>query len=328
MADAGITVSTVAVGQEAVRPLLEDVARIGKGHHYHCDNAEAVPEIFALETATAGKMGIIEKPFRPHVTAPLPALAEIDFQAAPSLLGYVETRPKPGSQTVMTSERGDPLLIWWRYGRGVTVAFTSDVESRWAAAWLRWPGFSRFWAQLARHAIRKREADGFVLRVEQQNRRATVTLDAVDQLGRYVNNAEVTLTVIDPQRVSRRLAVDQVAPGRYAIDLATPLAGVYYLELAVDHGGRTVYGERRGLAVGFSDELRTRPADHDLLRAIAEATGGVYDPSPAALAAPANRTVPETTFLWPYFLAATLVLFVIDVGVRRLPMMRARPIST
>lgn len=324
MAEAGITVSTVAVGKEAVRPLLEDIARIGKGHHYHCDNAEAVPEIFALETATAGKMGIIEKPFRAQVTARLPALAKVDLQGAPSLLGYVETRPKTASQTVMTSERGDPLLIWWRYGRGVSVAFTSDVESRWAAAWLRWPGFSGFWAQLARHAIRKREADGFVLQVEQQNRGARVTLDAVDAKDRYVNDAEVALTVIDPEGVSRRLAVDQVSPGRYAIDLATPAKGVYYLELAVDDRGKRVFGERRGLAVGFPDELRTRPADHDLLRAIAEATGGVYDPRPAALAAPTDRTVPVTVLLWPYFLAAAMLIFVIDVIVRRLPRMNGR----
>jgi uncharacterized protein (DUF58 family) len=119
MGEEGITVSTVAVGQEAVRPLLEDIARLGKGHHYHCESAEAVPEIFALETATAGKMGIIEKPFRPKVTGRIPALEEIGLEKAPSLLGYVETRPKPKSETVMTSEGGDPVLIWWRYGLGV-----------------------------------------------------------------------------------------------------------------------------------------------------------------------------------------------------------------
>jgi len=96
------------------------------------------------------------------------------------------------------------------------------------------------------------------------------------------------------------------------------------LELTVDHRGKKVFGERRGLAVGFPDELRTRPAEHDLLRAIAEATGGVYDPSPAALAGPASRTVSETIFLWSYFLIAALVIFVIDVVVRRLPRMNGR----
>lgn len=323
MAESGITLSTVAVGPEAVRELLDDIARLGKGHHYYCDNAEAVPKIFALETASASKMGIIEKPFRPQVQTSLEALGELDLSTAPSLLGYVETRPKPGSQNVMTSPRGHPLLIWWRYGRGVTVAFTSDVQSRWAAAWLRWPRFGRFWAQLARHAIRKEQAEDFVLRVGHRNRRAKVTLDAVDPLDRYLNAAEAALTVVDPERTSRQLAVEQVAPGRYAIDFPTTTAGTYYLELRLSHRGRLVYAGRRGLVVGYHDEYRTRPTDHDLLRAIAEATGGTYDPKPAALLEPSEDTVPRTTPLWPCLLTSAAVIFVIDLAVRR--MRRVRP---
>jgi len=323
MAESGITLSTVAVGPEAVRELLEDIAQIGKGHHYYCDNAEAVPKIFALETASASKMGIIEKPFRPQIEASLEALGQLDLNTAPSLLGYVETRPKPGSQTVMTSPRGHPLLIWWRYGRGVTVAFTSDVQSRWAAAWLRWPQFSRFWAQLVRHAIRKEQVEDFALWVDQRNRRATVTLDALDPEGRYLNAAEATLTLIDPERTRRQLAVDQVAPGRYAIDFPTPTVGTYYLELRLLHRGRLVYAGRRGLVVGYPDEYRTRPTDHDLLRAIAESTGGTYDPKPAPFSDLSEETVPRTTPLWPYLLTSAAVIFVVDLAIRRMP--RVRP---
>jgi len=322
MAESGITVSTVAVGREAVRPLLEDIARIGKGHSYYCDDAEAVPRIFALETASASKMGIVEQPFRPQMETSLEALSGVDLSGAPSLLGYVQTCPKPTSQLVMTSAQGEPLLIWWRYGLGVTVAFTSDIQSRWAAAWLRWPGFSRFWAQLVRHAIRKDQAKDFVLRVAHKNRRATVTLEAVDSEGRYLNGAEALLTVIDPERTSRQLTVGQVAPGCYAVEFATPKAGTYYLELSLKHRGRLAYVQRRGLAVGYSDEYRTRPSDHGLLRAIAEATKGAYNLEPAAVVAPSQKTVPRTTLLWPYFLSLAAMIFVVDVATRRIPRRR------
>jgi len=331
MAESGITVSTVAVGQETVRPLLEDMARIGQGHSYYCDTAEAVPEIFALETKSASKMGIHERPFRARVEGSLEALGGLDLGAAPSLLGYVETKPKPASQTVMTSERGHPLLIWWRYGRGTTVAFTSDVRSRWAELWLRWPGFNRFWAQLVRHAIRKDQAEDFVLRVDHGDGPGRVTLEAVDTEGRYVNQAEVTATLIDPDaltgpgRTGRPLAVEQVAPGRYAADFPKPRPGTYFLELSVEHRGRLVYARRRGLVVGYPDEYRTRPADHELLQAIADATGGSYDTSPAEVVAPSPTTVPRTTLLWPCFLASAAVIFVIDVAARRLPRRRSTP---
>jgi len=324
MAESGITVSTVAVGQETVWPLLEDMARIGRGHSYYCDTAEAVPEIFALETASASKMGIHERPFRARVQGSLEALGGLDLGAAPSLLGYVETKPKPASQTVMTSERGHPLLIWWRYGRGTTVAFTSDVRGRWAEPWLRWPGFNRFWAQLVRHSIRKDQAADFALRVDHANGRGRVTLEAVDTEGRYVNHAQVTLTLIGPDaltgadRTGRPLAVEQVAPGRYAAEFPTPKPGTYFLELGVEHRERLVYTRRRGLVVGYPDEYRTRPADRGLLRAIAEATGGTYDTSPDEVVAPSPTTVPRTTLLWPCFLASAAVIFVIDVATRRL----------
>lgn len=325
MAESGITVSTVAVGHQTVRPLLDDMARIGQGHSYYCDTAEAVPDIFALETASASKMGIHERPFRARVEGSLEALGGLDLGAAPSLLGYVETRPKPGSRTVMTTERGHPLLSWWRYGRGTTVAFTSDVRGRWAEPWLRWPGFGRFWAQLVRHAIRKDPAEGFALHVDHAHGRGRVTLDAVDAEGRFVNQARVTLTLLDPDalagadRTGRPVTVGQVAPGRYAAEFPTPRPGAYFLQMDAEREGRLVYSRRRGLVVGYPDEYRTRPADQGLLRAIAQATGGTYDASPAEVAAPSPTTVPRTTLLWPCFLASAAVILVIDVAVRRVP---------
>ena len=154
IAEAGITVSTVAVGREALAGLLGEMARIGRGHYYLCDDPAAVPEAFAMETAAASRVGIVERPFFAQLVDPAPALAEIDFQKAPSLLGYVQTKAKPTARPVLATERGDPLLIWWRYGLGLAVAFTSDAQPRWAAPWLRWPDFDRFWSLLADRAMR------------------------------------------------------------------------------------------------------------------------------------------------------------------------------
>lgn len=324
----GITVSTVAVGRETVRPLLEDIARIGKGHSYFCDDAAAIPQIFTLETASAGKLGIIERPFHLRAKSTLPALAEIDFAAAPSLLGYVQTRAKPAGQLIMASESGDPVLIWWRYGLGMTVAFTSDVQSRWAAAWLGWPGFAPFWAQLARHAIRK-DDESFLLEVDHQHATGMLSLEAVDSQGRFLNGGEARLEINRPSGSdtgweSRQLDLRQVAPGRYATSFSAPTpvpprTGTYYLELSFKHDGQPAYVGRRGLVVGYADEFRTRPTDHDLLRSMAETTGGTYNPDPATVFASLGQTVNRTVFLWPYLLMTAMVIFLIDVTVRRFP---------
>ena len=154
----GITLSTVAIGEEAAGPLLQDLAAAAKGHYYFCDDVARVPQIFALETSIAGKLGITEEPFFPQVVHADAVLAGLDLEHAPTLLGYVETEPKPAGQVLLASKSGDPLLVFGRYGRGTTVAFTSDIQSRWAAAWLRWPGFGRFWGRLVRAAMRRAAA--------------------------------------------------------------------------------------------------------------------------------------------------------------------------
>ena len=67
IAAAGITLSTVAIGEEAAGPLLQDIAATAKGHCYYCDDVARVPQIFDLETSMAGKVGITEEPFFPKV---------------------------------------------------------------------------------------------------------------------------------------------------------------------------------------------------------------------------------------------------------------------
>jgi hypothetical protein len=234
------------------------------------------------------------------------------------LLGYVMTRPKPTCEVVLATEKGDPLLVWWRYGLGMTVAFTSDAKSRWAAEWLTWPGYSKFWSQVVRHSMRKSDAKGVSVEVAQRGGQATLTLDAVDPAGRFLNAAETQMTLIDPQLATRKLPLVQTAPGRYAVPFDTPLTGSYHLELTQKVGEQVVYQQSRGISVGYSDELRLRPANESLLRSIAEASGGTHNVAASEVFAPSDRTALRPTPLWPWLLSAAVLLLVVDVGLRRI----------
>ena len=326
MASARITCSTVGVGDGAANDLLETIDRIGQGRHFAATDPASLPQIFAKETLTVSKAAINEQPFIPQVIRPTQALAGINFESAPFLLGYVMTRPKPTCELILASEQGDPVLAWWRYGLGTTVAFTSDAKSRWAAEWLTWPDFSKFWAQTIRHAMRKNDAKGITVEVAQRARRATVTLDAVDPSGRFLNGAESELTVIDPRLGERKLPLIQTAPGRYVAEFDTPNSGAYHLNLSqrTANGGPVIHQQTRGLTVGYSDELRLRPTNTELLQQIATATGGRFDPQPreALLDAPAAAASPrlaqQARPLWPELVMLALVLFVFDVALRRI----------
>ncbi len=318
MTQARMTVSTVGIGEGSDQQLLEEIARIGNGRSYFTNDPSSVPQIFAKETVSASKSAINEQPFTPQVVRTTKALAGLDVEAAPLLLGYVVTRLKPTSEPILASESGDPLLTWWRYGLGMSVAFTSDAKSRWAAEWIAWPNYGKFWAQVVRHAMRKSESKGVVVGVDQKDRAASVTLDAIDPSGRFLNDAETRMTVIDEQNGRRTLEMDQTAPGRYQASFPTPLTGAYHTEFSQKVGGQVVYQQSRGLAVGYPEELRLRPTNTDLLRSVARVSGGTYDPPAESVFAPTEKSAIRTTPLWPYLLAAAALVFVLDVALRRI----------
>ena len=87
MAQAKMTCSTVAVGDDCDQKLLQQIAHIGNGRFYYTEDPRHIPQIFAKETVTASKSAINEQPFVPQVLRPTPVLAEIRFDEAPFLLG-------------------------------------------------------------------------------------------------------------------------------------------------------------------------------------------------------------------------------------------------
>ncbi len=295
IAASGITVSTVGVGPEVAVPLLEDIARIGRGHFYYCADPAAMPKIFALDTASAGKVGISQQPFVPRLVHHERFLEGVDFRQMPLLWGHVQTRPKPSGRVILASGEGDPVLIWWRFGSGVSAVFTSDVQNRWAADWLKWSDFGPFWAQLARHAMRKDPARNFTLDARIRQNRVTVSLEAVDPEGQFLNNAKASLTVVEPERNSRKLPLGQVAPGRYATEFTAPRDGTYHLELALISERRTVFKRSAGLIVDHIEEHK-----------------------PAAVFTPTEQTLVRTIVFWPRLLTMALLIFVLDIAVRRL----------
>jgi len=200
----------------------------------------------------------------------------------------------------------------------MTVAFTSDAKSRWAAEWLSWPGYSKFWAQVARHAMRKSDAKGVFVQVDRKNGTATVTLDAVRNDGKYLNEATADLTVIEPGGGERKVTMTQTAPGRYAGEFPAEGAGTYHVQLTQQSKGQQAVQQSRGLVVNYDDELRIKPTDAALLEAVAKSSGGAYKPDPAAVFAPDDRTASRPVPLWPYLVIAAAVLFLADVALRRI----------
>lgn len=67
----------------------------------------------------------------------------------PALLGYNRVYPRPEAEVLVTAG-DDPLVVVGRFGRGRSMAFTSDCGPHWAPPrFCDWPGYARFWANAA-----------------------------------------------------------------------------------------------------------------------------------------------------------------------------------
>lgn len=314
MIKVGINVSSISVGQRSNRELMADIAMWGKGRAYYIDSYERVPQIFIKETELALGKTLQEQPFLPIVKKSVEAFKGIDFNKAPRLLGYVVTKAKTASEVLLTeSWAGDPLLARWQYGLGKAAVFTSDVKTRWAAEWIGWSGYPKFWAQVVRETMRRRNDEYFEFDVARKGDAAVVSINAMEKDGRFRNALEPQVRVIGPDQKLSVIDVPQVGPGAYETRVRLPQNGPYTFRPA----GEGAAGPARNLEYSYPAEYHFYPPDTQKLRSISAATGGTFQPQGPEIFDPNGETTEYPVSLWPWLSALGLVLYILDIFLRR-----------
>ncbi len=318
MASEGITISTVAVGSDSAVGLLQSIAKIGKGNYYFTDRPRNIPRIFTRETMLASRSFVIEKPFHPRADPGSELLRGIDLASMPALLGYVVTTKKEFARNSMTTPKGDPVLANWRYGLGRSVAFTSDAKPRWAAHWISWPGYRKFWEQVIRWTVRSVAKSPYQTWVELEGSEGTVILEAIDRDGAFVNFLEAEARVVAPGLDAERLPLQQVAPGRYEARFPVRQVGQYVVNVSYqDEQGRSA-SQVSGLEVAYPPEYAELTPNEPLLARVSEVTGGLMGPTVEQTFVKRRSGARRARDIWPLLAALALLLFPLDVALRRL----------
>jgi hypothetical protein len=223
---------------------------------------------------------------------------------APPLHGFQELKARPAAQVVLVDDReGNPILTRWPYGLGEVAVWASDAGPRWAHDWLAWPGYARFWTQMARAALRRREGDAAAIEADIRGDQATV------RVVRRSTTAIPKARVIEAGK-TRELPLRVVEPGVYEAPL--PIGGEPTVELVDD---KNIVLARRTLVKPASTELRDRAPDMTGLTTKARATGGSVAPSAITSS---GRAVPTSTPLAAWLLLLAVLLVPIDATVRRI----------
>ena len=310
-----ITVSVVALGTEQDKDtaFLRQLATQGGGRFYLTADAATLPRLFTIETMRAAESSLREDAFLPQPAGVGEAFKGIDWREAPLLLGFNTSELKPGAELLLSTERGDPLLAHWRYGLGHVAAFTSDAKARWASEWLGWPGYGKFWGQVARMLVRPPDRNDLVATTREEGDLLIVDAEAVTPEGTFRNNLNVTVSLAAQGTSPLSVAGEQIAPGLYRATLKSPDAAGAVIAVS-DEAGRPV---SQAWTPDYPAEFQVMKDGTPLLKELSALTGGKFDVKPGEILRPGLRAATTRRELAPWLLAAALLLWPVDIWLRR-----------
>ena len=316
----GITLSTVGAGGGA-NPFLEQLAKQGGGRFYAATNPASIPDIFLKETQQVSGQQIVEEPFFPILTSSSPVLRGID-NGFPKLLGYNGTTAKPAAQTVLVTARDDPLLAQWQYGLGRSIAWTSDSTGHWARNWVPWQGFSKFFSQLVGWTFPGEESGGIEASFVDRGGRTYLRVESQNSDGSGRDFYATSVAMVGPDLQPATVNLNQVASGVYEAPVEHLESGAYAVRVTQTQAGKAPLGRTLGLVAPTAAEYRLLGANEPLLAAIRAATGGRELDTPAAPWVHDLETTSQFTELWPWLLVLALLLWPLDIALRRVSLGR------
>ncbi len=306
-----ITISTVGLGTEVNRNYLTRLAASAGGKSYFLSEPVGLEQIVLSDVKEHTGITAVEKPLVPEVLHDAEILNDVAIAQAPALKGYVRFEAKPNAEVVLRVDGRDPLYSRWQYGLGRAAVFASDAKARWAADWITWKGYDKFWVNVCRDLLPHANPNDARLEYDA----SSGDLVARYRLGENVAESPAipNLYVIGPDHYQRPLTVKKTALGTY--------------------DGRANIGVREGLfrvrpvddSVAFPEAALYRPeaelaeygSDETLLKQVADFTGGRFQPAASDVFDSGGRTVPVTFDLWPWLLAFAIVFNLAELLLRK-----------
>lgn len=322
LAEKGIKVSTISVGDQADLATMDAMAQRGGGVSHNVSNPNILPRVFAKAVRVVRTPMIREEPFEPVIldsgsplTAGLPTPPILDG------LTLTQARAEPTVINAMATPQGEPLLAHWTAELGQVVAFTSDAR-RWASQWLDWPGYERFWLAVVRQVSRSAGPRGVAASAEIRDGRLVLRAD--DPQGSGVQRVlQIPASVYAPNGGRRDVTLEQVAPGRYETTIPLERTGTFIAILKPADAGRRLAPAVVGATAGQAEEFRRFRSDAALLASIAEASGGRVIPLEQLSTVELfqrDGVLPRyaVSGLWRGLLMAAIGVLLLDIATRRI----------
>ena len=328
-----ITVTTIMVGGHGTSIDLQNMRAVAEqtgGTFYNVQNPNLLPKIFTKEATLVSRTLILEKTIRPVVEqstgGPMDGAGSL-----PEVNGWVVTVPREGLAQVPailpTKESRDPLVAYWNYGLGKSMAFTSDLGGRWGRPWATWSGYQPFWTRALRWMMRPPTAQDLLVSTSVDGDVGRVQVSAFTADGEPRDFLRSSATLMRPDGTVEVLDLQQTAPGQYVASFDAREQGAYLASVSARDGMGADRSARSVVSVPYPRELAATRDDSALLRRIAEVSGGrmiaMKDAATVDFFDRSGLSMPEAAKrIWNVLAILAAALLIIDVAARRITLDR------
>lgn len=328
-----ITVTTIMVGGHGTSIDLQNMRAVAEqtgGTFYNVQNPNLLPKIFTKEATLVSRTLILEQRIRPVVEqstgGPMDGSGNL-----PEVTGWVVTVPREGLAQVPavlpTKESRDPLVAYWNYGLGKSMAFTSDLGGRWGRSWATWSGYQPFWTRALRWMMRPPTAQDLLVSTSVDGDVGRVQVSAFTADGEPRDFLRSSATLMRPDGTVEVLDLQQTAPGQYVASFDAREQGAYLASVSARDGMGADRSARSVVSVPYPRELAATRDDSALLRRIAEVSGGrmisLKDASAVDFFDRSGLSMPEAAKrIWNVLAILAAAFLIIDVAARRITLDR------
>ena len=298
-----ITLSTVAIGQDSDRALLEELAQLATGRFYDVVDESTIPAILSRETVMISRTYIEDNPFYPTISGDA-AWTSLFAEGVPQFNAYIATTAKQTATVIAESPKEDPVIAEWMYGLGRTIAYTSDSTGAWSGDFARFYQWGNFWNTSVSRLlpsysevpfdIRKSE-DGSYVVSDPSGQSAFLDIVAVNEAGEEIESIS-----------------EPIAPGKSRVSFdADP--GLIFLRISNEQN--SMY--QAGISIPYSEEYKIQPPNKGLMQEIANRTGGQVLESPEQAMRDIEYESSESKGIQKWLVLFAMVLFFADITLRR-----------
>ncbi|HMJ60624.1 MAG TPA: VWA domain-containing protein [Bryobacteraceae bacterium] len=308
-----VTISTVGLGQDVNRSYLEKVAATSGGRSYFLNEPQGLEQILLKDVQDFSGSTAIERSLTPIVERKAEVLEGVGMESAPALKGYARFVAKPGAETILSvnQDKKDPLYTRWQYGLGRAAVFASDAKSRWAAAWIAWPGFDKFWINVARDLLTHTDLSEASAHFDSANGDILVSYQLARDLPEPTEIPPIF--AIGPNGFEKRIPIAKSTARSYRGRLHIgQLSGLFRIRPLRDSNAFPEIGLYRE-----QNELRDYGANTKLLAQISALTGGRFNPPADSLFEARGSAVYVTWQLWPTLLGVAIALTIAELVARK-----------